>query len=330
MDLKLKMFDSLKDKYNEFVINLNEEQAIENNLIPKLAIHDMIKRLEDAEKTVDSNNKDIILAVKGDIENQLLDLSLQYQVLSKKTAFICQVVDKSLKNGSLPKEKIIVPQIESADYKIKEEPEYHALGMAPGYGGALRRKGAPAPQLNSLCAMRPSASNGMVNKCKSMKKKESYQPEMKSMAQPQSFTSLSLEEDDSLADVMTNERQARNRKPCSSTSSLKRESESAPQNSLLEVIKNQEIAGYWDESDKSTLAAILSNGSMPQLPESLKNTSDPLKVWLTILVLIWFEKSKSSEESAWKLIHRKATQWLKSAGVNHKDFSNEAAKYIKA
>lgn len=63
----------------------------------------MIKRLEDTESSIDKSNKDVYFAVKSDIENQLLDLSLQYQILSKKTAFICQVADKSLKTGTLPK-----------------------------------------------------------------------------------------------------------------------------------------------------------------------------------------------------------------------------------
>lgn len=62
----------------------------------------------------------------------------------------------------------------------------------------------------------------------------------------------------------------------------------------MDVIKNQEIAGYWNNSDIDTLSKVCNGGSLPELPQNLKDNKEALNAWITILVLIWMEKSKST------------------------------------
>jgi len=53
--------------------------------------------------------------------------------------------------------------------------------------------------------------------------------------------------------------------------------------------------GSWNVDNSVVLATVLKGGKVPVIPEGLKSVKDAEKVWMTILVLIWFEKAKSEE-----------------------------------
>lgn len=84
-----------------------------NDNIQKLGVSKMIKEME--RSLLDHDNADIHQAKSQDFNELILDLSLKYQVLSKKTAFICKIQENVVDKGELV-EKIIVPSLLSKDY----------------------------------------------------------------------------------------------------------------------------------------------------------------------------------------------------------------------
>ena len=90
MALKLNMKDSRSQQRHSIDICLDINEAIQNEFIPKLAVHDMIRRLE-TEKT------NIVWMSKEDIQETLVDLSLKYGVLCKETAFFCETEKANVK-----------------------------------------------------------------------------------------------------------------------------------------------------------------------------------------------------------------------------------------
>ena len=81
----------------------------DSSYVMKLAVRDMLKRLETAGKALKQDGSDVYWAAKEGIEDELLNLSIKYQVLSEKTAFIA--VKDEIDSGVYGKEvkKVTVP-----------------------------------------------------------------------------------------------------------------------------------------------------------------------------------------------------------------------------
>lgn len=115
MPIKLTYFDS-KTKLNKTIeVSLDKNQAFEDEFIPKLALHDMIRRYENDLET-NPEKKKIIWWEKAEIKKSLLELSLRYGILCKATAFFCKIASKNQENEQLERAHVRVPSILSEDY----------------------------------------------------------------------------------------------------------------------------------------------------------------------------------------------------------------------
>lgn len=88
------------------------------SVVHKLGTHEIIDELQNNLK--DSQiNPDIYRQMKKGTKEEILDLSLKYQVLSSQTAFICKIQDNVLKQGETA-EKVIIPSLISVDMQSRQ------------------------------------------------------------------------------------------------------------------------------------------------------------------------------------------------------------------
>lgn len=116
-EVTLKFFDTGKGKYgsSSLIINLKEHE-VELDIV-KLAVGEMSDILERKEQSVAIEKLDIFYAVNNDIKEAIIKLSIANQVLTRRTAFIC-IAEEANPDAiqTLPKQKVIIPQLISSDY----------------------------------------------------------------------------------------------------------------------------------------------------------------------------------------------------------------------
>ena len=391
MVLKLNMNDSRSQQRRSIDISLDTNEAIQNDLIPKLAVHDMIRRLE-TEKT------NIVWISKEDIQETLLDLSLKYGILCKETAFFCETEKENVKvTLDTQKIKIVIPTTTSHDYHLSPLPNLtssanlYSLRPAVNYdaefssdldlcsdlnevqdimanniaavlqrgeqleslsyesedlafsskkfkkkaesGGLLKSitnkvsslfGSKPSNEINSLprsdLSIAPAQTSNLQDKIRPQAESVYYDEEFTSEALPQRASSFKEFEDFSYTPNAL------------SDSASTKQSATGSSGSYLDIIKKQKFEGFWDSQDSSIHQTILKNGTLPEIPEQIKNINASLAqtIWLTLLVLLWLEVSCQSERKAWLLIYQKGINWLKKNGVNYEETKNLGVSEVKS
>jgi hypothetical protein len=286
---KLTMFDTSIDRMREFSIEIDLEKAEKNELIPKLAVNDMVKRMEHASKLIKKDNPDIYFAEKTDNHQKLLELSLRYGVLSDRTAFICNITEESVDNQNIPKEKVLVPTIESVDYETQIDGQERFKSISPVTTfRTVDRSGMSydrEPRIQMCSLQRKNAAGGC---CAGGGGGTSYSSPLMEAAPKKNIKSA---------------------------------------DGFIEVIAQQSIEGYWDESAKDELPMVVI-GNMNNIPKEIPNNNLSKPLWITILVLCWLEKNFNDKKDSWVLIHKKAVQWLSSQGIKFEDLKSKAMHYI--
>ena len=138
MSVKLKLYDTTIQDYRTIEAVLEKDNAMNHELIPKLAIHDMMKRLEEAQKDTTKKETDVVLWLndKEEIKAALIELSLKYGILCKETAFFCDIKGNDDVVKSFKQEKVVVPAITSVDYEHADRFRSLASSNKMAYGGA--------------------------------------------------------------------------------------------------------------------------------------------------------------------------------------------------
>jgi len=290
MPLKLRFYDSSVKKYRHVEIILEVDQAVKNDSIPKLAIHDMIKRLEIQFSSNVQDRHEVLWLDKADIKESVLELSLRYGVLSKATAFFCKIINNQAEDiENLQKAHIIVPT-------LQEEGAYRDFGAGGGYN-YYKRAGAPAGGRVLLSAScQTNSANGCCGGGGGGYDRSSYR---------------SQDEDLNIASATTNQ-------------------ESKASRLCLDVIMKQSFEGYWDHTNKEVCFLVLKSSHLVEVPKVIKVDSQIAKnVWFTILVMLWLETNCADQEKVWKLIHQKGFEWLKNNGVNYDEVKNLGKSFIR-
>lgn len=127
----LSCFDTYKGIEVSSTINLDLNEYETTLDLFKLGIGEAADILERKSENLESNsmcqdNPDIYWAMRQEIDTEFVRLSVQNQVLTQKTAFICVVKQNAADEiRGLKKESKLVPQIESIDYEenVMEEEE---------------------------------------------------------------------------------------------------------------------------------------------------------------------------------------------------------------
>ena len=126
----LKNFDTATGGYRTSPIKLNLKEYETSLDLFKLGIGEAADILEKKSRDVSQlvkENPDVFWAMKEGINDELVKLSVENQVLTRRTAFVAVVKENNPDEiGSLEKEKMLVPQVLSSDYvqpKIKKKLE---------------------------------------------------------------------------------------------------------------------------------------------------------------------------------------------------------------
>ena len=160
MTLKLRIYDNKTNTYYTEEITLDAQKAIENDLLPKLAIHDMMKRLE---TSLDSEEKDILWSDKAEMRSTLLEYSLQYEILCKQTAFLCEITENYGPNKSLKQTNVIVPTILSKDY-LRDQPLFTKFTSKSGKHGRAKTFYLPVREDEEGTTRSPEFEEAVANK----------------------------------------------------------------------------------------------------------------------------------------------------------------------
>ena len=156
----LKNFDTALGGYRTSPIKLNLKEYETSLDIFKLGIGEAADILEKKDRNVSvKDNPDIYWAMKESINDELVKMSVDNQVLTRRTAFVAVVKENSGDEiGGLTKEKILIPQVLSSDYAEKPKPQYipepnplHYYSRSAATTTSLSKgMPMPQPQVNSI------------------------------------------------------------------------------------------------------------------------------------------------------------------------------------
>ena len=122
--LKLRIYDNETNEYHYEEIILETEHSIQNDLLPKLAIFDMMKRLETSFSN--SDEKNILWSEKAELKSTLLEYCLDYEITENYGP-----------NKSLKQINVTVPTMLSKDY-LRDQPRFNKV--VSKYGRYSRAK----------------------------------------------------------------------------------------------------------------------------------------------------------------------------------------------
>ena len=312
MVLKLNMNDSRSHQRRSIGILLDLNEAIQNELIPKLAVHDMIRRLE-------YDRENIVWMSKQDINETLVELSLKHGVLCKETAFFCETEKSNVKTlQETQRVKIVIPAPLPADYEMLDKRKKKKKTLSRYSRGANHSEFDKKFQIKTK-AFDPA--------CFSMKKQASTFEE--STGKQKGYQEESEEESEEVMELM-DIREDENTPSVAKSDSRNVVSKASPSGSYLQVVMKQKFEGFWDPQDSSIYQNICKNGALTEVPEQIKNIDASLAqtVWLTLLVLLWLEVACQNDRKAWLLIYQKGVNWLKKVGVNYEETKNLGTSFI--
>jgi len=254
---------------------------------------------------------------------EIIDLSVKYSVLSKKTAFIGIQRNKGKVGGDMESIKIPIPIAKDSevqdieDYGIESfrvskryrarEPEYGSLS---GRGEILL--GALSIPSSTVAPRGDEIKLGVLRDLKSIKNDK----EGESRGKVKIIEECSQKSDEKYYKGIRLDSKRK-----------------APRISYMEIVGKQELYGNW-KWEKTTLSVIgiAEDKAQSNIPEELKVQFNNVKilreVWITILALVKLEIDYASSKESWQLVFKKAVEWLKNSGINYAKYKQAAEKVI--
>ena len=296
-EVTLSCFDTYKNEYSKNKITIDLENYESSLDVFKLGIWKTADLADKKNRGVPLEMPIVYWDGKKNFDEEIVKLSVQNQVLTKKTAFICVIKENSKDEiGGLKKVKEIVPQVLSADYASQKiDVKSFEFEAKKRTGMVLRSAGARGGLRSKATAMR-SAGDGMMMEKKSVSKSMVTRDE----EEGEEELAESPQKSDIGSDTKT-------------TSQLKSEAE------LLEIIQKQKMHGYWEISPELIKKiGMKEEDLLGKVLEVVKNAKGSVEnVAITLAILVWIEKYHQDKKAAWTMIHKKGQQWLGAQGVKY-------------
>ena len=344
--ITLKNFDTATGGYRTSPITLNLKEYETSLDLFKLGIGeaaDILEKKSRALSTLVLDNPDVLWAMKEDINDALVKMSVENQVLTRRTAFVAVVKENSPDEiGSLEKEKTLMPQVLSSDYVEKPQRKF-----APIYDNSSPRNMMRCGSYHLDECEEYSDDDEDVSECLAISHKSQMSQEEEeeikmnsdeSVPRKASITNMKKELERAVFEPLSSkaeelEETAMNFSEKSVTESLlvRKDSEQKQDIGTSEkkfsyVIQSQKPLGNWEVTSLALqILGITREDLLAKAPEAVKNAkgSDLEQVAITLLLLVWMERYFESKKGAWSLIHKKGVQWLKSVGVKYADVIGE-------
>ena len=328
-ELKFEYYDSTLDQkiMKTLTIEIND-LMIEKDYLHKYGTFHMIKRIGRG-LTYDRNyDSDVYLAKKDNLETFCLNMALKHQILTPFTSFIC--VMKQIKSEQNLEEpvKIIIPCIESIDHQVEEmDMSYrvNSLGQ-PKYRSANR-----SFQACNVSFMQMRTLDELTTQSKNLC---STSREFQKKSKPNSNINIFSKMLSSVSNLFKKEEKTDSFNTQAVEKALihvkvKEQGKKQEKLSLMKLLENQKLEGYWEmnEQNSKQLAKELRKikDSIPEI-FSQKDKNHAEILWMTSLVLFYLETFQKEKTGSWKLIGKKADQWISSKGFDYQENCKDLAK----
>ena len=328
-EVTLKYFNTSIGGYSTSTVKLNLKEYETGLDLFKLGIGeaaDILEKKKEESSTLE--NRDIWYAVREGIDAELVRLSVENQVLTKKTAFICVVKQNGTDEiATLDNERIVIPQTQSVDYY---EPQVRSVigngscSVSSGYSDEFeedmsdddncygarydaRKKAEPKPEAEED----EDFGDGLFD--------DFYDDEPAQNTIQQSLSVSKSNEasiKESMEESKTNTQQVPSTKATNSNSSEK---------AFLDIVQSQKALGFWDlDAGILAILGITKAELLLKIPKEVKEAKGDLEqMTVTLAILVWMEKYFADKKSSWTLIHKKGVQYLKNCGLKYPDLVKE-------
>lgn len=320
-EVSLQYFDTHSNKYNKANMKIDLEKYEPSLDVFKMGIWNVAKMLKNQEAFLPKESPDIYWAGKQSIKEEIVKMSIENQVLTKETAFICVVKENNKDEiGGLKKTKEIIPQPLSAG-PLRKKAKGNSFFEEFGYARAGSRGGRGAGR-GAVQFMTRGRSNKTVAFDDSDDEKE-YGTRRRGHrtgrpgGRDEGFTELRSFMDSSNFEPSISKKAFLN-PVLSKNSNLSADKNQQSSSPLLEVIQKQRIHGYWDDTTILEKLKIKMNELLDKASKAVQHTKASIEtVLITLALLYWIEKYHQGDKSSWIMIHKKGQQWLALQGVKY-------------
>ena len=335
--LKLEYYDTILKKNIEQNIKISlVDQIIENNYLHKYGIFLLLKRIEKNLFFKKPYDSDIFLAKKDDLDNLCLSLALKHQIITPFTSFICVIRQNDKKAGqfSLP-EKIVIPTIfPNNEHAFPEAcslmpceivlpPDFNPNYLCLEYLADLPDDedkdffGDVPKQFNNCKRKRSDFGEEDILMKKNKKDEDQFFGSLNfsctnNLQVPSIFnqkleTPFNFTFDENRCDFEGNPLNDKPKSPKIKTVDI----------SIL--LENQNQEGYWEPSvETSVFFGKNTLDFLESIPEEFQKNNDASNLWMTNLILFFLERFREDEQGVWRLIAKKAEQWIASKGYDYR------------
>ncbi|CAG9312779.1 unnamed protein product [Blepharisma stoltei] len=287
-EILLECFDTKADEKITFSVNFGNK--IEGNDVFKLWAKNRIDEFT-------------VLETTGNTQN-IVELSVKYQLISKYTAFIAVKKNTSSAGGEMELREIPQPDMRSK-FRTKARKTASMIGLSAACRGrvSIGRGGG------GLSFLSKKTWHGGITMKKLSKqwKQESFSLQAEESSESSSNFSGALEEQETSIKC---DKRKRSRSRSLEKSPAKKEIE-VKGSIYMQLLTLQLFDGSWDLNRVSKLLKCSS-----QIPQEISSLPDSEKIWATLLALAFLQKKHLDTKSSWELIERKALKWLKKLGVS--------------
>ncbi|CAD8104459.1 unnamed protein product [Paramecium primaurelia] len=300
IQFKINCFDSQDQKQINYNVNLNLNQSKDNEYFHKLAAHKFITYYENALKYGEQQVNFIKLNKQYLDDKDIVNLSVENQILSNKTAFVCEIceLEDQFKQQARSKITIQIPQRPKRHFQDQLQ---WCIGMqqcmVPPQCGSSQIMNMPLPAMGSK-------SNAMVL------------PMSQQIQYKCCTTGLPI----SMFSPMGNLRQEQ----CAQMKDFPMQTNTQLQLQKLSDIKKDELNVKLSYNQLIQFAQAdgsfkISNDIQLKINFNNLNNEQGLKddVWNTLLILLYLEKYCSEDKQSWQLVFSKSILYLSKHGINY-------------
>ncbi|CAD8111359.1 unnamed protein product [Paramecium primaurelia] len=325
LQFTLSCFDPQDQKPIKYSVTLNLKDSQENEYFHKLASHKFITYYENSLNYGDKHLNFIKINKEKIQDQDIINTSIAHQILSTKTAFVCEVCELDDQLKQQMKQKVCITQ-NKVDF---EQDNQHQC---------LIKRLQIEPLLTKPCLLFFCSGNLRKPKMKEenyMKQQINqdrivcqYQDKVEYLQQKEMNTGFTTDEVREIEQKKKSRSRERERERIKNLPKIHTHSKeiSAMQIIQIQKIEYEQIISYakadgsfqYDEKVEQNLNF-----------EGWKNSQNyPQNIWLTLLALLYLDLQCSQNRKSWQLVYQKGIRFLQKNDLDYKQFK-EAYQQLK-